>query len=147
MLRQFYEIDLPRVLAIEQATQLSPWSEAIFRSCLEAGYELLVIVEDNEVAGFIMTSREAGESHILNLCVHPDFQHQGLGRKLLTAALTAAKNKGTRFVWLEVRSSNIRAIALYNQMGFVQISERKNYYPGPSGRENAVIFAKDLRAE
>lgn len=47
-------------------------------------------------------------------------------------------------VFLEVRRSNKPAILLYQKLDFIQIGERKNYYSCESGREDALVFAKDL---
>jgi len=144
MLRELTITDLPQVLAIEQATQKAPWSEDVFTRCLEMGYKGWVLAESDQITGFLLMSFVLGECHILNLCVHPDYQRKGLGRELLQHALLQAKQKGAGIAYLEVRRSNKRAIALYNQAGFVQISERKNYYPDPKVREDALVFAKDL---
>ncbi|MEQ8952971.1 MAG: ribosomal-protein-alanine N-acetyltransferase, partial [Gammaproteobacteria bacterium] len=46
--------------------------------------------------------------------------------------------------FLEVRPSNNSAIALYKSMGFVQIGQRKNYYPGVNGREDAILMSRTL---
>ncbi|WP_339355304.1 hypothetical protein [Candidatus Regiella insecticola] len=46
--------------------------------------------------------------------------------------------------WLEVRQSNLGAIALYNSLNFKAVSIRKNYYPCTKGNENAVIMKLSL---
>lgn len=144
MLRSIHEKDIPKVLAIELVTQPMPWSDEAFVRCFQAGYHGWVVEVDQDVMGFIILSSQAGESHILNLCVHPNHQHQGHGRSLMVHALTEAKRMGAGMIFLEVRRSNEHAIALYDQLGFVQIGERTDYYPLPKGREDALVFAKDL---
>ena len=47
-------------------------------------------------------------------------------------------------IYLEVRESNARAIALYQKMAFIQIGTRKDYYPLPEGRENGLVYARNL---
>ncbi len=145
-MRKITEADMPRLLQIEQLTQEAPWSEEVFMRCLTVGYDCWGVDENNQLIGFIMMSSVlTGESHILNLCVTPEYQHQGYGRKLLAYALAEAKKKGMGIIYLEVRRSNRHAIALYDKMGFIQISERKNYYPAATGKkEDALVFAKDL---
>ena len=49
-------------------------------------------------------------------------------------------------VFLEVRPSNTAAIALYDSAGFNEIGKRPNYYPGPRGREDAIVMAMELLA-
>jgi ribosomal-protein-alanine N-acetyltransferase len=50
-------------------------------------------------------------------------------------------------VFLEVRPSNARAIALYHDMGFNEIGRRPNYYPARSGREDALVLAIELLSD
>lgn len=147
MLRVLEKNDLPEILLIERLTQLSPWGLDIFERCLEIGYLGWVIEDNNRIKGFILLSMQVGEGHILNICVHPDFQRQGIAQNLLSHALDMAKDKGAAIMFLEVRKSNKAAIALYEKMEFVQIGDRKAYYPSSSGREDALIFAKDLAVQ
>ena len=147
MLRNLSEKDLPYLLAIEQATQFTPWTEEIFMRCLQVGCRGWVVELDQTVVGFILLSALGEEGHVLNLCIHPDQQRCGYGKQLLLHALEESEHKGVKLVLLEVRSSNLPAIHLYEQTGFIQIGERKNYYPAPTGRENALVFAKDLGVE
>lgn len=144
LIRVFSDTDLADLLAIEQLTQPFPWSEDIFVRCWKVGYLGWVAEIEGKVVAFVLMSIQVGEGHILNLCVHPDYQRRGIGGQLVDHALNIAKEKGAGMGFLEVRRSNISAIALYHKLGFVQISDRKNYYPAQDGREDALVFAKDL---
>lgn len=146
-LRILHEDDVSVIFAIEQLAQIAPWTIETFHHCLRAGCVGWVSTIDNQVIGFILLSLQHGEGHILNLCVHPDFQHSGYGRELIQYALTIAKEKRIGMIFLEVRRSNLHAITLYKTLDFVQIGERKNYYPTLEGREDALVFAKDLGVE
>lgn len=145
MIRKLNEQDFPDVLAIEAATQFTPWTAEVFTRCLKVGYEMWGVHEDGHVIAFVVFSTMAGEGHILNLCVYPSYQRRGYGRQLLIYALEYAKQHGVDMMLLEVRRSNHSAIRLYHQEGFSQIGERNGYYPAPNGREDALIYAKDLR--
>lgn len=147
MLRPCNDYDLPQMVKIESDTQASPWSEDIFKKCLEAGSSVWVMDLSGNIIGFIIVLFQAEEGHVLNLCIHPEYQHQGYGHQLLKHALECIKEKGGVFVYLEVRRSNKNAIALYQKMGFKQVGERKDYYVSLPKREDALIFAKDLSAE
>ena len=94
-----------------------------------------------------MLSAAAGEAHILNICVSPDAQGEGLGRRMLRRLIDAARWHRAERVYLEVRPSNPNAIALYDSEGFNEIARRPNYYPAHKGREDAVIMARELLAE
>jgi ribosomal-protein-alanine N-acetyltransferase len=144
MLRLFNKTDLQDILRIEELGQVAPWTADIFERCWDAGYRGWVIEKEARVVGFIVVSFQAGEAHILNLGVHPDFQRQGHAEELLKQVLVRAKAQNVSTAFLEVRRSNVKAIALYEKMDFVQIGERKQYYPALKGREDALTFAKDL---
>jgi ribosomal-protein-alanine N-acetyltransferase len=143
--RKIINADIPRLVAIELLTQAAPWSEDVFKRCLAIGYDGWCVERDNQLIAFIMMSSTlSGESHILNLCVDPAYQRQGFGQALLAYAVSQASIKGMTLVYLEVRRSNQHAIELYNKLGFIQIGERKNYYPHATGREDALVFVKDI---
>lgn len=144
MLRQQTETDLPQILIIESLTQIAPWTTETFERCWQAGYPGWIIEQDKKIIGFIIATFNVGETHILNLCVHPDYQRKGFGKELLLHVLKEAKTRGVGIAFLEVRRSNRNAIALYQKMHFIQVAERKNYYPSTHGREDALVFAKDL---
>lgn len=144
MMRKLHKSDLPQLVIIEEASQSVPWSDEAFRHCFEAGYQGFALEQEKEMLGFIITSVNVGEAHILNLCIDRPYQRKGYGRQLLEFALAEAVKQGAMIAYLEVRKSNTRAIRLYQNMGFIQIGQRKDYYPVPTGREDALIFAKDL---
>ena len=143
-LRRLFKSDLFGVLAIEQLVHVVPWSKETFEACFDSGYDGWVFEEEGKVIGFVIVSLRADECHILNLCVTREYQHKGWGRKLMDEALVNARRRGIGIAYLEVRRSNTPAIALYTKMQFQVVGEREDYYPTPSGHEDALIFAKSL---
>ena len=137
--------DLRGVSAVEQASYEFPWSPGIFRDCLLAGYQCLALVIGGDIYGYAIMSVAARKAHILNICVHPDVQRRGYGRRLLYALCVRADALDVDRAFLEVRPSNLAAINLYRSAGFEQIGVRPSYYQAESGRENAVIFAAAIR--
>ena len=55
-----------------------------------------------------------------------------------------AKSKNAGQIMLEVRKSNHAAISIYRAHGFIDVGERKYYYPAGAGREDAVILVLGL---
>jgi ribosomal-protein-alanine N-acetyltransferase len=55
-----------------------------------------------------------------------------------------AKNNQAANMFLEVRPSNISAIALYENMGFNEMAIRRGYYPAKNSREDAVLMGLAL---
>ncbi len=137
--------DLDIVFDIEKRAYEFPWTRGIFRECLRAGYPAWVMERADAVVAYGIISVAASEAHILNLCVDPAWQRRGLGRKMLELLLLAARRLTAESVFLEVRASNHRAAAIYEQAGFRRIGLRKRYYRGPDGqREDAVVLARSL---
>jgi len=147
VLRPMREADLPAVLAVEQAAYEFPWTLAIFRDCLRVGYPCHVYEGPAGLIGHGVMSFAAGECHLLNVCIHPDYRRQGLGRSLVEYLLALARRRGAHVALLEVRISNVAAYRLYMSLGFDEIGLRESYYPARNGREDAIILAKDLSLE
>ena len=145
-LRRMSENDLTDVMRIEQSAHVHPWTEGILKDCLRVGYLCRVLEEKDTktIYGFSFLSFGAGEAHVLNIAVDPKYQRQGYGRLLMQQLIEDAKTLEADTLLLEVRASNIPAIALYDDFGFNEIGIRKNYYPAQQGKEDALMFAKVL---
>ena len=144
VLRAMRDGDLDRVVEIEQRAYPFPWTPGIFRDCLRAGYGCWVLERVDRIIGYGILSVAAGEAHVLNVCVAPEAQGEGHGRRLVKRLLDLARWHQAERVYLEVRPSNPRAIALYHDIGFNEIGRRPNYYPASNGREDAIVMAIEL---
>ena len=142
--RPMRKSDLSAILAIEQRVYQYPWSARTFRECMRIGYLCWVCERIDEVVAYGILSVGAGESHVMNICVSPDIQRQGYGRRMINKLIEIAIENRSETLLLEVRPSNSTAIRLYKNMGFNEIGTRKGYYPGPNGREDALMLALEL---
>jgi len=143
-LRPMSESDLMQIMEIERRAYDFPWTPGIFRDCLRVGYCCWVYERGNVIEGYGVMSVAVGESHILNLCVQPESQDRGIGRRLLGHLMELARRHDAEMVLLEVRPSNKPALHLYKTMGFNEVGVRRHYYPGLRGREDALILASSL---
>tara|TARA_R110000782_G_scaffold107317_6_gene195748 strand:- start:66 stop:542 length:477 start_codon:yes stop_codon:yes gene_type:complete len=143
-IRDMKHDDLAMVSDIERRSYEFPWSHGVFRDCLLAGYQCVVLIREGRVAGYSILSIAAGEAHILNLCIDPEFRALGYGEKLLDELLYRARSASVREIFLEVRPSNRTAISLYQKKGFHKIAARPAYYQAREGREDASVLAKKL---
>ena len=84
----------------------------------------------------------ADELEIINIAVHPDIRGQGLGGRLLDYALREEVKLGILSMFLEVRTSNTPAIALYERAGFRLAGRRRAYYTDPA--EDGLVYEKRL---
>lgn len=139
-LRRMVEDDVPAVVATERAGYTFPWSEGIFRDCLRAGYLCRIAELDGIHVGYGILSVGAGEAHILNLCIRPEFRCRGMGRKMLDHLIDLARAAGAKDLFLEVRPSNTSAVRLYQAAGLQQVGIRRGYYQAENGREDAVVM-------
>jgi len=146
--RTMEKADLATVVKIENDCQSHPWSLMQFLEGIDAGHCGWVFCreyEGNEVmVGFAVVSTVLDESTLLNICVRPAFQHQGVGRQVLDFLLQQASGENISRYFLEVRASNRIAIRLYESLGFRRLSVRKSYYPAITGREDGLVYGFDL---
>ena len=144
MMRAMTQDDVDAVLAIEQAVQRFPWTRGNFADALDSGY-LCRVDETGEdgIRGYAILMPAADEAELLNIGVAAAQQRKGLGRAMLSEMLNVAHAKQLHRVFLEVRSSNVAAIALYRSAGFSEIGVRRGYYQNANGCEDAITIACD----
>lgn len=130
---------IPKILEIEQVTHTAPWSQRSFENELEHKYGIFLVgLVDGEVIGYGGVWILVDEAHITNIVVKSDLRGQGIGNRLMIELLARARSKGAVCATLEVRASNAAAIHLYQKLGFVQATLRKQYYP--DNKEDAVVM-------
>lgn len=137
--------DLSTVAGVEVSAYSHPWSEGILRDCLRVGYSCWVCELGEDIVGHAVMSVAVGEAHLLNICVSPDWQGIGVGRRMLKRMLRIAGDRRADTMFLEVRASNLGARGLYESEGFGEIGRRRDYYPAAErGREDALVYAKAI---
>ena len=132
-------------MAIETASFPSPWSAGMFSE--EIGREfsdaLVAVGEEGAgVLGYAVCWTIAGESHLLNIAVHPDARCGGVGAALLKECIRRSAAAGALRMHLEVRPGNGSALRLYGRHGFVFQGIRKGYYTDT--REDAVLLSREI---
>jgi ribosomal-protein-alanine N-acetyltransferase len=137
--------DLEAVTALEAATQPFPWTYGNFSDSLTAGHAAWVLRQGGDYLGFMVLMQVVDEAHLLNIAIVPTRQGQGLGARLMRYGMIWTAHRGMASMYLEVRPSNERAIALYRHLGFVEVGRRKAYYPAHEGREDGLILSRSLK--
>ena len=143
------EHDLLEIVEIEEQSGLSRWGWAAYYAELQSGNRELMLVarptrsaiikSTTPIAGYIVARETAGELHINNVAVRPEFRRRGIGAALLESVIQEARRRKANTAFLEVRSGNYTAQALYQKCGFRAIAQRANYYSEP--REDAVVMS------
>jgi ribosomal-protein-alanine N-acetyltransferase len=145
ILRDMTEADLDGVLAIERAVHGHPWTLGNFSDALRSKYQCKVYESaTQEMIGYAVMMLAVDEAELLDISIASSQQRKGQGRKLLNEMLALARKNEMRRMVLEVRASNVSAIALYRSAGFSDIGLRRDYYPAHSGREDAILMGRDL---
>jgi [ribosomal protein S18]-alanine N-acetyltransferase len=139
-LRWLLRRDLPEVLAIEQASFPTPWTEAHFASLLRRQNCVGTVaeVDDGRIAGFMLYELSDRQIRLLNLAVAPDDRRRGLGSQLIWRLLTKLSNSHRRWLTLTVRETNLPAQLFFRRLGLRAVRiERNSYADTP---EDAYVF-------
>ncbi len=132
--------DIDTILQIEEKCYgAHHWSKDSFIAEINNPISVyLCVFLDDVCVGYIGIWKIGDEAHITNLSVHPDFQNQKFAHRLLLAALEECYRDKIKYVTLEVRVSNAKAIGLYEKFGFKSLGVRKKYYQ--DNNEDAYIM-------
>ena len=143
-IRPFADGDLPAVYAIQlQCPSAAQWREQDYLQLAQEGTVLVAEAGDPAtVVGFAAFQRVLDESELRNLAIAPAHQQKGIGRALLQEGMRAVQRSGAQQLFLEVRASNLPALALYRSVGFQLLYTRCDYYQAPV--EDGLVMACKL---
>ena len=145
LIRRLGDADVDQIYEIEKLAYPFPWSRAIFVDCMRVGYACFGLQMGDSLAGYTIFNWAAGEAHLLNLCIHPDWQHRGYGSLMLEYTINQVAKLENETFLLEVRVSNPRAAKLYTNRGFKVIGHRRSYYQAGDKREDAIVMSLTLK--
>lgn len=143
MIREMQEHDLNQVLAIEEECFQHPWTKDQFLYELQGNeFAYLYVLEDDEIIkGFIDFWITFDQVQLAQIAIRKDEQGKGLSKQLIDTMLQFSLEKEAEHISLEVRPSNVSALALYKGYGFIEMNHRKGYY---HDGEDAVVMVKPL---
>jgi ribosomal-protein-alanine N-acetyltransferase len=120
------------------------WSENEFKTLMENEklWKFFVAENEKEPIGYISSYLIVDEANIVNIAVLEKYRKMGYGSLILEKFISFCKENGILKIMLEVRKSNIGAIALYEKYGFYKVGESKNHYKNPT--EDAFLMNKML---
>ena len=134
--------DITRLVQIEQQANPYPWQHSAFVSSFADSYFSYKLLDDSgEIQGFYFAQLILEQLELFNICVAADKQGKGYGKALLQHFLHEGRSRGATEAFLEVRSTNHSAIALYAKCGFSKTGVRKNYYVSGDSKADAVLMA------
>jgi ribosomal-protein-alanine N-acetyltransferase len=142
-LRRLELADLDAIERIERASYPTPWSRSMFATELAkpSSLSLGAVDEQDALVGYLVLSRYVDAWHVMNVAVAPESRRAGVASALLRRLLDETRHDAQRGYTLEVRVSNVGAIALYERFGFRTKGVRRGYYT--DNREDALIMWRD----
>jgi len=142
------QLDLPVLVSMERVLFAdSPWSmgqfKEEFKGVPNSRYFLVATNEEDQIIGYaaVLVVAPGVEADVLTVAVLPDYTRQGIASHFMAALEKWSISKGAPAMMLEVGTENISAIALYEKLGYENISTRKGYY-GPG--LDAFVMRKEL---
>ena len=136
--------DIDEIVAIENRVYPFPWTRGNFVDSIAGGYSVWGCRFADQLVGYFVLMMVVDEAHLLNISVAEERQRMGFGAHLLRHAMQVAARAGATSVLLEVRPSNVQALAFYGHFGFQQIGVRRGYYPAEKGSEDALVMRQVL---
>ncbi|MCX5750580.1 MAG: ribosomal protein S18-alanine N-acetyltransferase [Candidatus Saganbacteria bacterium] len=127
--------DIDAVYALEQKCFAVPKDLAVF---LADQSKYFVAKENNKIIGYIGFEEIAGEGHVINIAVAPEYRGKGIGNALVSYVLDTISKEEVKVFYLEVRASNLPAQKLYERFGFKVVGRRKGYYQ--ENAEDALLM-------
>ncbi|AEH25016.1 ribosomal protein S18-alanine N-acetyltransferase [Pyrococcus yayanosii] len=139
--------DIPYIMRVEHLSFREKYPRGIFLTFLEANPDTFLVAEYNgKVIGYVMGYlRPDMEGHIMSIAVDPEYRGNGIGKALMIAVIERLLKKGARWIGLEVRVSNERAIRLYERLGFRKVKRIIGYYSDGEDAYYMVLPAEEWR--
>ncbi len=129
--------DLPTVISIERRSFPTPWSLAMFVLELSKPSGICLAAEGEDgLIGYLVCSRYDEVWHLMNVAIRPEYRRRGMATRLIEELFERA-GRDARYT-LEVRVSNLPAIAMYEGFGFRSAGRRRRYYH--DNGEDALIM-------
>ena len=117
-----FPIYAEQILEIENLSFPSPWSINAFKVEIEKSIShTWALIAEKSLLGYICFWMFDSEIQVINFAIHPIKRGQRLGQFLLTKMIETGILKGLKYIWLEVRPSNLVAKSLYAKLGFYQM--------------------------
>ncbi|NMC55771.1 MAG: ribosomal protein S18-alanine N-acetyltransferase [Eubacteriaceae bacterium] len=139
--RRMRHKDIDDICALEHESFTIPWERGAFEDEMQNDLAHYTVCELNgKIIAYGGMWLVLDEAHVTNIAVKKEYQHMGIGGKLMEKMFASAKARGAKYMYLEVRKSNNTAYELYKKKGFMVHGVRKEYYP--DNLEDAIVMLK-----
>ncbi len=135
--------DMPEVLAIEYEY---PWCEEDFLRCLRQHNCIGMVVEHNDnIIGFVIYELNHNKINILNLAIHPEFRHRGVGRIIIYKLIGKLSCHRRNQITISLRETALGAQLFLRGLGFRATEVIRGYYPNTE--EDAYLMCYSLKGD
>ena len=148
--RAAMQLDLPVLVSMERVLFAdSPWSmgqfKEEFKGVPNSRYFLVATNDEDQIVGYaaVLVVAPGVEADVLTVAVLPDYTRRGIATHFMAELEKWSISKGAPAMMLEVGTENASAIALYEKLGYENISTRRGYY-GPG--LDAFVMRKECSA-
>lgn len=118
------------------------WTAEMLSETLHNPLTVIAMERSGEtLTGYAVGRVAADEGEVFRVAVHPDSRRRHIAEKLLTELHEKMRARGAAKSFLEVKSRNAPAIALYEKQGYQKIALRKNYY----NDDDAIIYELNIK--
>ena len=136
--------DLIDVVPIERLCFGDRWSVQAFGNELDNPASTYFVARENDkIVGYAGFWLILDEAHITTIATHPQWQRRSIGEQMLLTLIDAAREKGAKWLTLEVRVSNASAQRLYAKYGFTALGRRRGYYQD-DGEDALVMWTENI---
>lgn len=119
------------------------WNATIFAEELSNADSCYWVAKQEEnIVAFAGYKKIVDEIHIMNIATRVDKRGRKIATQLFQTLIEEAKKQYPTLITLEVNESNIPAIKLYQNAGFIEVGRRKKYY---FHRQDAIIMELRLK--
>lgn len=136
--------DIEQIVLIENELYTKPWERKDFEYELNDNpfaFYLKMVNESQEIMGYIGFWIKFEQAEITKVSIAKKFQGYKLSKLLMADAEKRIRLAGCENITLEVRTSNVKAIHLYQSFGYQIVTTRVKYY---ENGEDAYLMLKEL---
>ena len=139
-IRRSTPLDAPAIARLEALAFSDPWSAEDISSIIvkEGALSYTALSDEGEILAYVIGVVIPPEGEIYRIATLPAARRRGIAYRLLDYAIKTERGRGLESLFLEVRSQNSPARALYKAYGFREVGVRKGYYKNPD--DDAVVM-------
>ena len=122
--------DIENALAVDHVAFAPMWwySREIIRRALDQTLCFYVAYLDGDCVGYQFSTLRGGRGHIVRLAIHPHWQRQGIGGRLLSEALITFKQTGAKQITVNTQEDNLASLQLYRYFSFDRVGKPRSVW-------------------